>query len=84
MLRKELYKNMSKYYITKRAQKERWRKRTGSGQYEAKPWTEDEDQLVLAHKTTDRILSERIRRSVTSIYDRRAQLKRRKGDGTHK
>lgn len=84
MLRKELYKDMSKYYATKRAQKERWRKRTGSGQYESKPWTEDEDQLVLAHKTTDRILSERIRRSVTSVYDRRAKLKRRKRDGTHK
>lgn len=84
MLRKELYKNMSKYYATKRAQKKRWRKRTGSGQYESKPWTEDEDQLVLAHKTIDRILSGRIRRSVTSTYDRRAKLKGMREKETYK
>lgn len=80
MLRKKLYKNMSKFQATKRAQTKRWRERTGSGKYAVRRWTTYEDKLVLAHKMSDRELSEKIQRSVSSIYSRRVRLKRQKAD----
>ena len=80
MLRKKFYKNLSKFQATKRAQTKRWRERTGSGKYAVRRWTTYEDKLVLAHKMSDRELSEKIQRSVSSIYSRRVRLKRQKAE----
>ena len=42
-----------------------------------KPWTPDEDRLVLGHDIPDRRLASKLGRSVQSIQIRRWRLKRR-------
>lgn len=74
-LRKHQYKNMDKYHATRRAQIRRYLKRTGSGKYEPRSWTEDEDRRVIAHSIPDRELGKQIHRSVAAISGRRHKLK---------
>lgn len=76
-LRKEQYRDMNKYYKTRREQVRRWAQRTGSGQYPRRAWTEDENRLVLDHSITDRELGVKLRRSVLSIQVHRAYLKKK-------
>ena len=46
------------------------------------PYTEDEDELVLAQEITDRALAARIGRSIMSIQVRRVRLRARKAGKT--
>lgn len=66
---------MDKYHATRRAQIRRYLKRTGSGKYEPRSWTEDEDRRVIAHSIPDRELGKQIHRSVAAISGRRHKLK---------
>ena len=44
--------------------------------YPPRPWTDEEDKLVLAHEIPDRELSARIRRSMKAISNRRWRLRK--------
>ena len=46
--------------------------------YEPRPWTEDEDAMVLEHTITDPMLSPIIQRSVAAIQIRRQLLRKQK------
>lgn len=69
-----------------RTQKQREAKRAGHRSYYAqtaflyppRPWTDEEDKLVLAHEIPDRELSARIRRSMKAISNRRWRLRKEK------
>lgn len=74
-LRKHQYKDMDKYYATRRAQIRRYLKRTGSGKYPPRSWTKEEDERVVAHSIPDRELGKQIKRSVSAISGRRHKLK---------
>ena len=74
-LRKHQYKDMDKYYATRRAQIRRYLKRTGSGKYPPRSWTKEEDERVVAHSIPDRELGKQIERSVSAIIGRRHKLK---------
>ena len=56
--------------------KRRYRERTGSFIYEKRPWTTEEERLVLYSNLTDRELSEKIKRSVSAIQKKRSVLKK--------
>jgi len=55
--------------------KTKYRQETGSGKYESRPWTDKEDNIILAKEKTDRELSNDLRRSASSIQKRRWMLK---------
>lgn len=76
-LRKSEYRDLNKYYTTRRAQVRRYRKRTGTGLYPARSWTKEDDRRVLEHSIPDRQLGEEIKRSVSAISVRRSKLKRK-------
>lgn len=76
-LRKSGYRNLDKYYATRRQQVRRYRQRTGAGLYPARSWTKEEDHRVLEHAISDRQLGKEIQRSVSAISFRRAKLKRK-------
>lgn len=44
--------------------------------YKPRPWTENEDKLVLAHDIPDRELSAKIHRSMKAISNRRWRLRK--------
>lgn len=48
--------------------------------YKPRPWSEEEDRLVLTHEIPDSELSVRIERSMKSISNRRWRLKKRLGN----
>lgn len=75
-LRKANYRDLNKYYKTRRAQVRRYVLRTGSGKYPKRPWSGEDDQRVLNHSIPDRQLSKQIQRSVTAIQIRRCKLKK--------
>lgn len=76
-LRKSDYRNLDKYYATRRQQMRRYRQRTGAGLYSPRSWTKEEDHRVLEHTISDRQLGKEIQRSVSAISVRRAKLKRK-------
>lgn len=76
-LRKSAYRNLDKYYETRRQQMRRYRQRTGAGLYPPRSWTKEEDHRVLEHAIPDRQLAKEIQRSVSAISARRAKLKRK-------
>ena len=55
--------------------KTKYRKETGSGQYDNRPWTEQEVEMILKHELSDRELSKELRRSVQAIQVKRCKLK---------
>ena len=71
--------NKNRYNKLNTAQKTRWRKRTGCGQYKMHRWTNVERLLILASDETDRTLSSKLHRSVVSIQQQRHNLKRKYG-----
>ena len=79
--RKALYKNKDKFRETFREQKARYRKRTGSGEYAPSTYTDEQNQMILAHEIPDRELSEIIKHSVDSIQRQRCKLKKRIAGG---
>lgn len=76
-LRKSDYRNLDKYYVTRRQQVRRYRQRTGAGLYPPRSWTKEEDHRVLEHVIPDRQLGKEIQRSVSAISVRRVKLKRK-------
>lgn len=78
-LRKYFYADMLKYHQTRRDQCSRWRKWTGSNLYPKRPWTVDEEALVMDYQGPDRELSELIQRSVLSIQEHRVRLRQKMG-----
>lgn len=47
--------------------------------YPSRPWNEDEDRQVLAHEVSDRELSQKLRRSMKAISNRRWRLRKEAG-----
>lgn len=78
-LRKYAYADMLKYHQTRRDQCCRWRKRTGSNLYPTRPWTADEEALVMDYQGPDRELSEQIHRSVIAIQAHRVRMRQKMG-----
>ena len=74
--RKESYKDVEKWRKATRDYKRRYYGRTAFAKNHMKPWREDEDEIVLAHETTDRQIAERLGRSVKAIQIRRSRLTR--------
>lgn len=61
----------------KRRQHKRYYARSAF-RYEARPWSSEEDELVLAHKVPDSELSANLHRSMKAICNRRWRLRRKK------
>ena len=76
MNRKSEYKDLEKYIETRRKQKRRYLYKNGCNAYEPKPWTKEEDVLVLEHNVADSVLSKQIERSLGAIQARRHRLKK--------
>ena len=53
-----------------------YRERTGSNLYKRRPYTQEENELILKHSIPDRELSEKIQRSVLAIQHQRCRLKK--------
>lgn len=70
--------NFEKFREMRERYKSKYRKQTGSGQYESRPWTDYEIDLILEHKMSDRELSKELRRSVSAIQIKRCKLKNKK------
>lgn len=73
--RKDKYVDMILFKETRNAQRKRYYGKTNN-KYPSRSWTEDEDELVLAHSMTDTELSKAIERSVQAIQVRRCKLKK--------
>lgn len=67
---------MDKYRKACRRQNQRYYEKT-SYLYPPRPWTSDEDAMVLEHSMTDPELSAKIERSVRAIQHRRHRLRNR-------
>ena len=72
---KSEYANEETYRATKRRQSERYRARTGSGQYWGR-WTAEQLREVMRHEQSDRELSKRIGHSVSAIQTARNRVRR--------
>lgn len=72
-MRKRL--SVSERHERKRAEHKRYYAQTAF-KYEHRPWTVEEDKLVLAHDIPDSELSPIIRRSMKSISNRRWRLRK--------
>lgn len=75
MNRKEGYCDMQRYRETCNRQNKRYYGKTAI--YKPNPWSEHDDELVLAHCMTDHVLSEKIGHSVKAIQIRRSRLKKK-------
>lgn len=73
MNRKQGYKDLEKWRKTCREQKQRYYAKTSS-LYTHRPWTTEEDAMVMEHNLTDSELSVKIERSVRAIQHRRHHL----------
>lgn len=71
--RKDQYKDLEKWQTTKRKGQQQYYSTTQG--YPRKSWTAHEDELVLKHDKSDRILSQELKRSMQSIQSRRSRLK---------
>lgn len=74
-LRKNQYRNMEKFQITRKAQRNRYYEKTAK--YNPSPWTSEQDKAVLEHNITDTELSNLIGHSVKAIQIRRSRLKKK-------
>ena len=72
---KNAYTDEETYRATKRRQSERYRARTGSGQYWGW-WTAEQLRDVMAHEQSDRELSKRIGHSVSAIQTARYRIRK--------
>lgn len=76
MNRKEHYKDLNRFAETKRKQAVRYHARTRYFTDETlyKRYTEEETQMILQKKMSDRELAKLLRRSVSAIQSRRHKL----------
>lgn len=72
---KNTYADEETCRATKRRQSERYRARTGSGQYWGR-WTSEQLHKVMRHEQSDRELSKRIGHSVSAIQTARYRVRR--------
>lgn len=67
-------KKTEKYRKQRREEKKRYYARTAH-LYPRRPWTPEEEKMVLEHRIPDRELSEKIQRSMKGIQEKRRRLK---------
>lgn len=72
---KKNYKNQEKLRAYINRTKKKYRERTGSGQYQRREWTDEENEMVMNHSMTDRELGKLLERSVTAIQIQRVRIK---------
>ena len=72
---KATYKNIDKYYATKRRHKKEYYSRTAFADNFKKKYSLEEIRMILEHQMTDMELSKRLGRSVKSIQSTRARYK---------
>lgn len=75
---KETYKNLDKFYKTKRRGRKKYydATRVNATNYK-EPYTDEEVQMIMEHKLTDRELSEKLGRSMKAIQRKRYEEKRK-------
>ncbi len=61
--------------LVRKIRKRRYRSRTGANQYPRRKWSDQEKIMILAHSESDRVLSQKIKRSVNAIQKMRYVLK---------
>ena len=71
------YKDRQRFREILRLQHQRYRQRTGAGQYPGLRFLPEEDDLILKHRMPDRELAKKLKRSVESIQLRRYRLKKK-------
>lgn len=69
--------DLTKRKASRRSQHKRYYAKTAF-MYDPRPWTEDEDALVMKHAIPDSELSTLIHRSLKSICNRRWRLSKKK------
>jgi len=62
---------MDKYRKTRNRQRKRYYSKTQNAINSGKPWTEEDDAVVLKHEVSDTEISQLLHRSVGSIQSRR-------------
>ena len=67
------YKDMEKFRKTRSKQRKKYYGKT-SKKYPSRHWTLEEERMVLAHDMSDHELSDKIKRSVGAIQQRRSIL----------
>lgn len=73
---KNTYKDMEKFYKTKRRQKKKYYEQTlQNAVNNKKPYTQEEIDMILEHKLSDRELSVLLGRSMKAIQKKRYQEK---------
>jgi len=81
---KNTYKDMDKWYKTKRENRKRYYEKTKNAANRKKGYTTGEVQMIMEHKLTDRELSEKLGRSMKAIqkkrYDEKLKLQKEKGN----
>lgn len=65
--RKKLYKDMDKFRRTTKKQRERYYKKSQNAPNSRMRWTDEEIDIVMAHKIPDREISKQLGRSVGAI-----------------
>lgn len=74
------YKDINKWRKIRNEAKKRYAERTGSNLYEPKYYTEEEDRMILEHNIPDRLLANKLHRSVSAIQMRRCRLRKELAD----
>lgn len=72
--RKNKYADMDKFQKTRYRQRKKYYEKTAR-KYDPRPWNKVDDKMVLEHKISDTELSEKLKRSVKAIQNRRYVLK---------
>ncbi len=72
---KQTYKDMDKFYKTKRRLKKKYYEQTKNAINGRKPYTEEEIELIMSHTMTDRELSLKLGRSMKAIQRKRYEIK---------
>lgn len=78
MNRRNEYKNMQKWYDTKKAQQSRYYGRTAFAPQHHKIWSEEDRRKVWEHEIPDNKLAKEIGRSVGAIQMMRSRMKKEK------
>lgn len=77
MIRKNLYKDMEKFRITREKQKARYYGKTTNAENRYQPWSVHEIDAIMKREKSDTELSAELGRSVKAIQVRRSTIKRR-------
>lgn len=77
MNRKNLYRDMEKFRITRERQKARYYGKTTDAENRRNPWTVHEIDAIMKRDKSDTELSAELGRSVKAIQVRRSTIKRR-------